>query len=116
MVFLSVYLIFGIIVTVNYANDSLLIDRDIFYFEHKTGSILAGMVILWIFMAFSAAFVVLDANLVLFHIYLTMKGLTTFQYITAVQDRKEFKKELVPYFPLIINKVIGLCYENPWKG
>jgi len=94
LVFLTVYLIFGMLATVAYANDSTLSGHDIFLYDNESNQILAVMAILWIFMALSAAFLVLDGNLVLFHIFLMYKGLTTFQYITAVEERKEYKKEM----------------------
>jgi len=94
MVFLTVYVLFAIIVTVGYANDRLLTSHNVFLFGDSRKGILAGLVIMWIFMGLSCAFLLLDVNLVLFHIFLRYKGLTTFQYITAVEERKEFKKEL----------------------
>ena len=95
MVFLTVYLVFAILVTVGYANDHLLTSHNVFLYGTHKGGILAGMIIMWVFMGLSCAFLALDVNLVLFHIFLRYKGLTTFQYITAVEERKEFKKELV---------------------
>jgi len=110
MVFLTVYLVFAIIVTVNYANDHLLISNNVFLYGDNRKGILAGLIIMWIFMGLSCAFLVLDVNLVLFHIFLRYKGLTTFQYITAVEERKEFKKEL-DYAMKILGKDKKTCLD-----
>jgi len=82
-------------VTVDYARDSQLLENDIFLYGSHRDELVAPLVIMWIFMGLSTTFLVLDTNLVLFHVFLIYKGLTTFQYITAVEERKEYKKELL---------------------
>jgi hypothetical protein len=94
MVLLSGYLVFGILLTIDYAIDSMLSGNEVYIYGGVIGQIITAMAIMWIFMGLATPFLVLDTNLVLFHIFLTHKGLTTFQYITAVEERKEYKKEL----------------------
>jgi len=97
MVFLSVFLLFGALVTAHFIKDPSFIERDIFLYGHNEGKILVGLVLMWIMMAISLAFVVLDGNLVFFHVYLISKGLTTFQYILIVEERKDYKRQLVNF-------------------
>lgn len=94
MVFLITYVVFAVILTVKYANDHMLVENNTYFYASEQDKILAGMVILWIIMVPASAFLILDINLVLFHIFLKMKGLTTFQYISIVEERKETMKEL----------------------
>jgi len=84
-----------IVLTVNYGNDKTLQEHNIFYFDHAKHSIKPGMIVMWVFSAISLVFLLLDVNLVFFHIFLIRKKLTTFQYITLIQERKENERELV---------------------
>jgi len=94
LVHLIVFLFFGALVTAHYAKDRYFEDQDILLYANNRGHIIGGLAIMWIFMALSLAFVVLDANLVFFHFFLIKKGLTTYQYILLVEERKENKREL----------------------
>jgi len=95
MLFLVVFVIFGIILTVDFLKDNDLMDHDIFLYDHNHKEVLVAMVVLWAIMGISLLFLILDSNLVFFHIYLIKQGLTTFQYIVIVEERKDQKREMV---------------------
>jgi len=94
LVHLIVFLFFGALVTAHYAKDRYFEDQDILLYNSNRGHIIGGLAIMWIFMILSLAFVILDANLVFFHFFLIKKGLTTYQYILLVEERKENKRQL----------------------
>jgi len=87
--------VFGALVTASYIQDPDLLEREIFLYNDNRDRIIIGMVFLWIMMAVSILFLFLDINLVLFHIFLVKRGLTTFQYVSMVENRKEQKREKV---------------------
>jgi len=84
----------AIVLTVDYANNNSLPNNNIFLYDTE-GQIKGAMICLWVILGVSLIFLILDFNLVLFHLYLMKKGLTTFQYIVVTEDRKEQKRELV---------------------
>jgi len=88
------FLVFGAIVTADYATDPEMSKHTIYLYHHTKEEILSGLIVLWIMMALSLLMFILDANLVFFHIFLIRKGLTTFQYLTLVEERKENKREM----------------------
>jgi len=93
--FLSVYIVFGAIVTANYVKNPDLLENDILLYNNDRGQILKGLLFLWIMIVISIIFWILNTNLLLFHIYLLKKGMTTFQYISALETRRVQKREMV---------------------
>jgi hypothetical protein len=87
-----------IVVTVNYHKDQHLLDNDILLYENEKSIIRSCMITMWVFSAISFVFLILVGNLVFFHIFLIRKGLSTFDYIALVQERKENERERVNFF------------------
>ncbi len=94
LVYLLIYLAMAVVVTVDWANDNSLSDNHVFLYDTDS-QIKGAMICLWVILGLSLIFLVMDLNLVLFHIYLIHKGLTTFQYIVLTEERREYKKEMV---------------------
>jgi len=94
MLFLVVFLIFGALLTADYIKNSELINHNISLYSHNHQQITTAMIVLWAIMGISSIFLVLDSNLVFFHIYLIKTGITTFQYIVMVEERKDQRREM----------------------
>ena len=94
LAYLLVYLAMAVVVTVDYGNDNSLTGNNVFLYD-TSSQIKGAMICLWVILGLSLIFLVMDLNLVLFHLYLMKKGLTTFQYIVLTEERREYKKEMV---------------------
>jgi len=93
LAYLLIYLAMAVVLTVDYANDNSLTGNNIFLYD-TSSQIKGAMICLWVILGLSLIFLVMDLNLVLFHLYLIRKGLTTFQYIVLTEERREYKKEM----------------------
>lgn len=93
LMFLMIYIIISIFITIQYSKGTIH-DNEIWLY-HDDDSIQSAMIGCWVFGILSVIIFFADANLVFLHLYLMKKGITTFQYIILMQERKEYAKDLV---------------------
>jgi len=71
------------------------------FFEEKEKLFKILMGFVWLFGGITAIFVVLDFNLILFHLWLMKKGMTTYEYILERRDEEPPREvKFLIFFPL----------------
>ena len=90
--FAVVYLAFMIVATIFFAHDRF--ESTEHTYSHKLSVAIGLMAVVWAFSIPTIILMILDFNLIAFHIYLMGKKMTTFDYIDSARRKKEEEAEV----------------------
>lgn len=82
-------------------------NKDLFFektgYQLENDSIIIVFIVIWIFGGFTAIFVLLDFNLIIFHLWLIKKHISTYEYI--IEKREEIHSRISVDFLFLSKKI-----------
>ena len=97
LAFCIVFVIFTIILTVQYTLKQELDTNNIYMFK-TANDIKAGIIIVWSFAIVTICLLFMDIHLVLLHLWLIKHNLTTYEYIMAKNKKQDGNSQVKPTF------------------